>query len=108
MQKNTIRQLQDVDNGQKIVSMEITKFMAFHISDTLMLMQMELDVRQNLGKLARCQMSNKYNSAEHISILAELLTLQDMVNETQIKIISAKKKLDKMNELKKAEDEIPF
>ncbi len=53
-------------------------------------------------------MSNKYNSAEHISILAELLTLQDMVNETQIKIISAKKKLDKMNELKKAEDEIPF
>ena len=43
-------------------------------------------------------MSNKYDSSEHIKVLAELLTLQDMVNETQIKIISAKKKLDKMNE----------
>jgi len=35
------------------VNMETTKFMAFHISDTLMLMQMELDVRLNHGRLAR-------------------------------------------------------
>ena len=44
------RQLQDEDNSQKNVNMEITKLMAFHISDTLMLMPMELDVHLNHGK----------------------------------------------------------
>ena len=37
-------------NGQKIVFMERTKNMVIHTSDTLMLMQMELDVQLNLGK----------------------------------------------------------
>ena len=50
MPTNTARQSQDEQSSQKNVSTEIIKFMAFHISDTLMLMQMELDVRQNHGK----------------------------------------------------------
>jgi len=53
-------------------------------------------------------MSNKYDSSEHIAILSELTTLYDVVNETQTKIVVARKKLDKMKELKKGEDEIPF
>ena len=53
-------------------------------------------------------MSNKYDASEHIAILSELTTLYDVVNETQIKIAIAKKKLDKINEQQKAEDEIPF
>ena len=32
-------------------------------------------------------MSNKYDSSEHIKVLAELLTLQTVMNETQVKII---------------------
>jgi hypothetical protein len=50
MPTNTARQLQDEHNSRKNVNMEITKSTTFHISDTLMLMQMELDARQNLGK----------------------------------------------------------
>ena len=53
-------------------------------------------------------MSNKYNSAEHISILAELLTLQTIMNETNAKVIELNKTLKKINELKKDYDEIPF
>ena len=44
------RQLQDQQSGQKIVFMERIKNMAIHTSDILMLTQMELDVRLNLGK----------------------------------------------------------
>ena len=50
MPTNTARQLQDEQSSQKNVNMEITKYMAFHISDTLMLTQMVLDVRLNHGK----------------------------------------------------------
>ena len=53
-------------------------------------------------------MSNKYDSSEHIKVLAELLTLQTIMNETQAKIIALNKQLKKIDELKKAEDEIPF
>ena len=53
-------------------------------------------------------MSNKYEASEHIKVLAELLTLQTIVNETQAKIIALNKQLKKINELKKEEDEIPF
>ena len=46
----TARQSQEEQSSQKNVSMERIKFMAFPISDTLMLMQMELDVHLNHGK----------------------------------------------------------
>ena len=50
LQINMARQLQDQQSGQKIVFMERIKNMASHTSDILMLTQMELDVRLNLGK----------------------------------------------------------
>ena len=50
MQINTKRQLQDQQNGRRIVNMEHIKNMAIHILNTLTLMQMELDAHQNLGK----------------------------------------------------------
>ena len=50
MPTNTAKQSQDEQSSQKNVNMERIKFMAIHISDTLMLTQMELDVRLNLGK----------------------------------------------------------
>jgi len=50
MPTNTAKQLQDEQSSQKNVSLERIKFMAIHISDTLMLMQMELDVHQDHGK----------------------------------------------------------
>ena len=50
MQINTKRQLQEQQNGQRIVFMERTKNMVIHILNTLTLMQMELDVHQNHGK----------------------------------------------------------
>ena len=53
-------------------------------------------------------MSNKYDSSEHIKVLAELLTLQTIMNETGAKIIELNKTLKKISELKKDEDEIPF
>ena len=53
-------------------------------------------------------MSNKYDSSEHIKVLAELLTLQTIVNETQAKINVLNKQRAKIEELKKEEDEIPF
>ena len=53
-------------------------------------------------------MSNKYDSSEHIKVLAELLTLQTVMNETQVKINTLNKKLKKIDGLKKDEDEIPF
>ena len=53
-------------------------------------------------------MSNKYDSSEHIKVLAELLTLQTVMNETQVKINTLNKELAKIKELKKGEDEIPF
>ena len=53
-------------------------------------------------------MSNKYDSSEHIKVLAELLTLQTIVNETQVKINTLNKQLKKIDGLKKDEDEIPF
>jgi len=53
-------------------------------------------------------MSNKYEHVEHIKVLAELLTLQTIVNETQAKINVLNKQRAKIEELKKGEDEIPF
>ena len=53
-------------------------------------------------------MSNKYDSSEHIKVLAELLTLQTVMNETQAKINVLNKQLKKIDGLKKDEDEIPF
>ena len=57
-------------------------------------------------------MSNKYDSSEHIKVLAELLTLQTVVNETQDKINVANAKLDEIKVLLKKkednDDEIPF
>tara|TARA_R100001530_G_scaffold19352_1_gene16337 strand:- start:736 stop:915 length:180 start_codon:yes stop_codon:yes gene_type:complete len=47
---NIARQLQDEQSGQRIVNMERTKNMAIPTLDTLMLTQMELDVRLNLGR----------------------------------------------------------
>ena len=53
-------------------------------------------------------MSNKYDANEHIKVLAEINTLLDVANETQVKINALKKQLAKIDELKKGEDEIPF
>ena len=53
-------------------------------------------------------MSNKYDSSEHIKVLAELTVLYQLVNETNAKVIELNKTLKKINELKKGEDEIPF
>ena len=53
-------------------------------------------------------MSNKYDSSEHIKVLAELLTLQTIMNETNAKINTLNKQLKKINEQQKAEDEIQF
>ena len=53
-------------------------------------------------------MSNKYDSSEHIKVLAELLTLQTVMNETQVKINTLNKQLKKIDGLKKDEDDIPF
>ena len=53
-------------------------------------------------------MSNKYSHSDHIAILSELHTLYKLINETQSKINVAEEKNNKMNELQKAEDEIPF
>ena len=53
-------------------------------------------------------MSNKYDSNEHIKVLAEINTLLDVANETQAKINTLRKELKKIDELKKGEDEIPF
>ena len=53
-------------------------------------------------------MSNKYDANEHIKVLAELNTLLDVSNETQVKINALRKQLTKIDELKKVDDEIPF
>jgi len=53
-------------------------------------------------------MSNKYDANEHIKVLAEINTLLDIANETQVKINMLKKQLAKIDELQKGEDEIPF
>ena len=53
-------------------------------------------------------MSNKYDSSEHIKVLAELTILYQLVNETNAKINVLNKTLKKINGLKKDEDEIPF
>ena len=53
-------------------------------------------------------MSNKYDTSEHIKVLAELLTLQTIMNETNAKINTLNKQLKKIDGLKKDEDEIPF
>ena len=53
-------------------------------------------------------MSNKYDSSEHIKVLAELLTLQTIMNETNAKINTLNKQLKKINEQQKADDETPF
>ena len=53
-------------------------------------------------------MSNKYDSSEHIKVLAELNTLLDVSNETQVKINALRKQLVKIDKQKKDEDEIPF
>ena len=53
-------------------------------------------------------MSNKYDANEHIKVLAELNTLLDVSNETQVKINALRKQLVKIDGLKKDEEEIPF
>ena len=53
-------------------------------------------------------MSNKYDTGEHIKVLAELTTLYEVRNETQAKINVLNKQRAKIEELKKGEDEIPF
>ena len=53
-------------------------------------------------------MSNKYDSLDHIKVLAELNTLYEIRNETQVKINTLNKQLKKIDGLKKDEDEIPF
>ena len=53
-------------------------------------------------------MSNKYDSSEHVKVLAELTILYQLVNETNAKINVLNKQLKKINEQQKAEDEIPF
>ena len=53
-------------------------------------------------------MSNKYDSSEHIKVLAELTILYKLVNETQVKINALDTKLEKIKELEKERDEIPF
>ena len=53
-------------------------------------------------------MSNKYDSSEHIKVLAELTILYQLVNETNAKINVLNKKLKTINEQQKGEDEIPF
>ncbi len=53
-------------------------------------------------------MSNKYDSSEHIKVLAELTILYQLVNETNAKINMLNKQLKKINEQQKADDEIPF
>ena len=45
-------------------------------------------------------MSNKYEANEHIKVLAELNTLLDVSNETQVKINALRKQLTKIDELK--------
>jgi len=49
-QINMARQLQDEQNGQRIVFMEYIKNMAIHTLNTLMLTQMEFDVRLKHGR----------------------------------------------------------
>ena len=53
-------------------------------------------------------MSNKYDSSEHIKVLAELTILYQLGNETNAKINVLNKQLKKIDGLKKDEDEIPF
>jgi len=53
-------------------------------------------------------MSNKYDSSEHIKVLAELTILYQLVNETNAKINVLNKQLVKIDGLKKVDDEIPF
>ena len=53
-------------------------------------------------------MSNKYDASEHIKVLAEINTLLDVSNETQVKINALRKQLTKIDELKKVDDEITF
>ena len=53
-------------------------------------------------------MSNKYSHTDHIKVLAEIITLQTVMNETQVKINGLDKELKKIDKLKKDEDEIPF
>ena len=53
-------------------------------------------------------MSNKYDSSEHIKVLAEPTILYQLVNETNAKINVLNKTLEKIKELEKDNDEIPF
>ena len=53
-------------------------------------------------------MSNKYDTGEHIKVLAELTILYQLVNETNAKINVLNKKLKTINAQQKEEDEIPF
>jgi hypothetical protein len=53
-------------------------------------------------------MQNKYDANEHIKVLAEINTLLDIANETQVKINVLKKQLVKIDKQRKDKDEIPF
>ena len=70
------------------------------------------NVVKELGKmfdvLSKVILQNKYDANEHIKVLAEINTLLDIANETQVKINVLKKQLVKIDKQKKDEDEIPF
>ena len=51
---------------------------------------------------------DKYSPQDHISVLAELTTLLELRNETQIKINAKNKELAKIKKAKEVDDEIPF
>ena len=53
-------------------------------------------------------MSNKYDTSEHIKVLAELTVLYKVANETQTKISDANERLKKIKKAKEVDNEIPF
>ena len=57
-------------------------------------------------------MTKEYNHSDHMSVMTELLVLNQLKNETEQKIYVATKKNDELNALLKKkednDDEIPF
>ena len=51
---------------------------------------------------------DKYSPQDHIAVLAELTTLLELRNETQIKINAKNKELAKIKKAKEVDNEIPF
>ena len=57
-------------------------------------------------------MAKEYNHSDHMAVMSELLTLYQLKNETEQKILVATKENERLNELLKKkeelDDEIPF